>query len=173
MMPREKFELKKLTQMGVKAALAKAERYRLLNEPEPAESICLDVLEVEPDNQDALQMLILTLTDQFGSSSGSRVRRAKDLVELIEDEYRRHYLMGLVHEREGRSALRRSLGNQATYGNQAAYECLRDAMDEYERAEDLRPEGIDDPILRWNSCVRIIEREKLTPEGEAAEMQLE
>jgi hypothetical protein len=166
-MPREKFQLKKLTQMGVKAALAKAERYRLLNEPEPAESICLDVLEAEPDNQDALQMLILTLTDQFGSSSGSRVRRAKDLVELIEDEYRRHYLMGLVHEREGRSALRRSLGNQA------AYECLRDAMEAYERAEDLRPEGIDDPILRWNSCVRIIEREGLTPEAEAAEMQLE
>ena len=35
------------------AALAKAERYRLLNEPGEAESICLDVLAVEPDNQEA------------------------------------------------------------------------------------------------------------------------
>jgi hypothetical protein len=161
------FQLKKLTKLGVKGALAKAERYRLLNEPEPAESICLDVLEIDPHNQEALQMLVLALTDQFGGSSGSRVGRARDLVGLIEDEYRRHYLMGLVHEREGRAALRRALGTQA------AYECLRDAMEAYERAEALRPEGVDDPILRWNSCARIIEREGLSPERQAGEMQLE
>ena len=29
-------------------------RYRLLNDPEQAESICLDILEVEPGNQEAL-----------------------------------------------------------------------------------------------------------------------
>jgi hypothetical protein len=172
-MTARKFELKKLTGAGVSAALAKAERYRLLNEPEPAESICRDVLEIEPRNQEALQLLILALTDQFGTSSASRVRRAQDLVGLIEDEYRRHYLMGLVHEREGRSSLRRATGSQAAYGNQAAYESFRDAMEEYERAEALRPAGIDDPILRWNSCVRIIEREGLSPETPQAELQLE
>lgn len=166
-MRRERFQLKKLTPGGVRAALEKAERYRLLNEPEPAESICLDVLEIEPDNPKALETLILALTDQFGSSSGSRVRRAKDLVALLRDEYSRHYLMGLVHEREGRSALTRS------FGTQVAYECFRDAMDEFERAESLRPEGIDDPILRWNACARIIEREGLVPERQQVEMQLE
>ena len=36
------------------AALEKALRYRLLNEPVEAESICRDVLEVDPDNQAAL-----------------------------------------------------------------------------------------------------------------------
>ena len=33
---------------AVPAALAKAERYRLLNEPGEAESICLDVLQIDP-----------------------------------------------------------------------------------------------------------------------------
>jgi hypothetical protein len=166
-MRQPKFQLKKLTKLGVQGALAKAERYRLLNEPEPAESICLDVLEIDAHNQEALQMLILALTDQFGGSSASRVRRAHDLVALIEDEYRRHYLTGLVHEREGRATLRRALGTEP------AYDCFRDAMEAYERAEAMRPEGVDDPILRWNSCARVIEREGLTPERKSAEIQLE
>ena len=43
-------ELKRISQAALPAALAKAERYRLLNEPEQAESICRDVLAVEPKN---------------------------------------------------------------------------------------------------------------------------
>ena len=59
------FTLKPIDPAAVPAALQQAERYRLLNEPEEAESICLDVLAVEPDNQQALVMLLLSLTDQF------------------------------------------------------------------------------------------------------------
>ena len=59
------FELKTLSPEGVPAALEKALRYRMLNEPEQAESICEDVLRLEPDNQEALVMLILALTDRF------------------------------------------------------------------------------------------------------------
>jgi hypothetical protein len=29
-------------------------------------------------------------------------------------------------------------------------------MAHYEEAERLRPPGEDDPLLRWNSCVRIL-----------------
>jgi len=45
------FELKTLSPESVPRALAKAERYRLLNEPVEAESICLDVLAVDPQSR--------------------------------------------------------------------------------------------------------------------------
>jgi hypothetical protein len=40
----------------------------LLNEPAEAESICHDVLRIDPENQQALIVLLLTLTDQFGKA---------------------------------------------------------------------------------------------------------
>ena len=46
-----KFVLKSLSSDAMARTLAKAERYRLLNEPLEAESICLDALEREPDKQ--------------------------------------------------------------------------------------------------------------------------
>jgi len=67
------FELKLLTKVAVPKALERAERYRFLNEPGEAESICLDVLRVEPDNQKALITLLLALTDQI--EHGSDIRR--------------------------------------------------------------------------------------------------
>jgi len=163
-----KFTLKKLTAAGIGAALKKAERYRLLNEPEHAESICLDILAVDKTNQEALQNLILSIADQFPMSGEARPRRALEYAAMIEDDYQRLYLTGLVHEREGRSVLKRVMGSRA-----AAYECFRAAMDAYERAEAIRPEGIEDTILRWNSCVRIIQRESLEPARYEMEMHLE
>ena len=59
------FTLKPLSPEAVPRALAKAERYRLLNEPGEAESICLDALEADPENQEALVTMVLALTDQF------------------------------------------------------------------------------------------------------------
>jgi len=40
-------QLKPITHEGIPAALQKAERYRLLNDSSAAESICLDVLEID------------------------------------------------------------------------------------------------------------------------------
>ena len=59
------FDLKRLSTSAIPSALAKAERYRLLNEPGEAESICEDVLQVDPENQKALVTLLLARTDQF------------------------------------------------------------------------------------------------------------
>src|SRR5262245_5730837 len=56
------FEPKPISRDAIPAALAKAERYRLLNEPLEAESICLDVLQIDGANQDAIVMLLLALT---------------------------------------------------------------------------------------------------------------
>ena len=60
------FELKRLSEEAIPAALEKALRYRLLNEPAEAESICHDVLRIDPENQEALVLLLLALTDRFG-----------------------------------------------------------------------------------------------------------
>ena len=67
------FELKTLHAEALPRALEKAERYRLLNEPSEAESICLDVLAIDRDNQAALVTLLLALTDQFETAHRSPV----------------------------------------------------------------------------------------------------
>ena len=69
------FKLKPLSKEAVPAALEKANCYRFLNEPVEAESICLDILEVEPENQQAIITLLLSLTDQFGHDLGKHQHR--------------------------------------------------------------------------------------------------
>ncbi|HWK11200.1 MAG TPA: hypothetical protein VNR64_14165 [Vicinamibacterales bacterium] len=148
------FELKPLSPGTIDAALEKAERYRLLNEPWEAESICLDVLNVDPDHQDALVMLLLALTDQFGHGPASLVRDARSVLRRITDDYKRAYYEGILCERQGKALLDR----QATGSGPNVYEWIRDAMDCYERASAIRPPGNDDAVLRWNTCVRVLER---------------
>ena len=145
--------LKPLSREAVPAALEKAERYRLLNEPGEAESICLDVLDTEPDNQSARVILVLALTDQFGDSPGAG-HRAEEVLAEIRDDYEREYYRGIVAERRAKAQLSRG-GPGGAIG---AYEWLTEAMEAYERAEAIRPPGNDDPILRWNACARVLMR---------------
>jgi hypothetical protein len=163
------FQLKKISADGIPHAMDKAQRYRLLNDPVQAESICHDVLAVDPDNQEALRCLILSLTDQFGAGgTGHTAREARTYIVKLADEYERAYYSGLVHERETRAFLQRKNTVRA-----AAYDGFRHAMEWYERAEALRPPGNVDAVLRWNSCVRALERERLQPTEAAAELPLE
>jgi hypothetical protein len=145
------FALKPLSIEAIATALAKAERYRLLNEPEQAESICEDVLAADPGNRDAIVMLLLAVTDQFPHHEGALVGRAQALVDRLEGEYERAYYAGLVAERRARALLARG-GPGATL---TAGDWLRDAMQCFERAEAVRPAGNDDARLRWNACVRL------------------
>src|SRR5262245_34911353 len=145
------FELKAISPEAVTRALAKAERYRLLNEPGEAESICRDVLGIEPDNQEALTSLILALTEQFHDDK-STVVEALATVDRLRDDYERVYYAGIVAERRAKARLRHGMPG---CGPQA-YEWLRDAMDRYEQAEAMRPVGNDDAVLRWNACARLI-----------------
>ena len=75
------FQLKPIAKTSIPRALEKAERYRLLNEPRQAESICLDILAVDSSNQAALIILLLALTDQFGESADAH-ERARDTLAL-------------------------------------------------------------------------------------------
>ena len=164
-----RFELKRISPDGIPHALEKAERYRLLNDPAQAESICRDVLAVDADNQEALRALILALTDQFGDGGATgATREARTLVNQLADDYERAHYTGIVFERETRSYLART-----TVVRSAAYDGFRHAMEWYERAEQLRPPGNVDAVLRWNSCARAIERERLEPEPETHELPLE
>jgi hypothetical protein len=161
------FEPKPISKEGIPAALEKAHRYRLLNEPAEAESICLDVLAADPDNQQALDTLLLAITDQLGDERSVGVRRAREVLARVSDEYRRSYYGGIICERYAMALLH----HDAPRSGEAIYESLRDAMRWYERAESLRPPDNDEAILRWNSCARVLARHPslapATPEAEA------
>ncbi len=146
------FELKPISLEAIPSAMEKAERYRLLNEPWQAESICRDIVAREPDNQEALIALLLSITDQFKSEGGKRVNDAKEILAELEGDYEKAYYAGIIWERRGTAILhRRGPGSGAViYGR------LREAMELYERAEELRPQGNDSARLRWNTCARII-----------------
>ncbi len=149
-------ELKTLSEEAIPAALEKAERYRLLNEPAEAESICLDVLKVAPENQQALVTLLLAVTDRFSKGYGVSDTQAKELVGKLTAEYDRAYYSGILAERRAKMKL-----TQGGPGHAWAYDLFREAMHCYETAEAIRPPGNDDALLRWNTCARIIARNKL------------
>jgi len=155
-------ELKPISREAIPHALEKVERYRLLNEPAEAESICRDVLRADPGNSRALVMLLLTLTDQFGSNRSAGVNEAREVVARLEGEYERAYYEGIVCERQGKALLRGS----ATGSQVGSHGWLQEAMRAYERAEALRPAGNDDAILRWNACARLLRDRKLGPRTE-------
>ena len=161
------FELKTLSPGAVPAALEKANRYRLLNQPEQAESICEDVLRVAPDHQEALAALILALTDRFGGPRPASPQRARGLLPRLHDAYEREYYDGLVWEREAIAWLR----SDRPRSGALAFDCFRRAMACYERAEALRPPANDDALLRWNSCARqVMAHADVAPSEESAEV---
>lgn len=153
-------QLKRITPEGINPALAKAERYRLLNDAWAAESICLDILEIDPRNQSALVTLLLAITDQFPDDLTDAVRRARAVLPRLHDSYERAYYAGIILERRAKAQLR---GGRHGAGDVAA-ESLREAMREYEVAERQRPTGNDEAILRWNTCARLLARYERVPE---------
>ena len=157
------YELKRLSKEAVPSALERAERYRLLNEPHEAESICLDVLEVDPDNQQALKTLLLACTDGMTTNPISAYRKALEVVPRLEGEYRQAYYNGLICERRAKASLH---GGGPASGF-VAYDWFEKALKFFDRAIEIRPAGNDEALLRWNTCVRILKQDSsLRPEPE-------
>jgi hypothetical protein len=149
------FELKPLSIGAIPKALDRADRYRLLNESAEAQSICMDILAADPENQRALVTLILALSDQFGQERFSvGDNRCEEFVARLRDEYERTYYAGVVCERRAKAAFSRHMGGAM------AYEWFREAMAWYEKAEKIRPPGNDDAVLRWNTCARIFQNNR-------------
>jgi hypothetical protein len=159
------FELKSLSHDAVPAALEKANRYRLLNEPGAAESIYLDILAVEPGNQEALKNIVLAMSDRFGKDYAVGDTHINDYVAQITDVYEKAYYTGIVYERRAKATLAK--------GGLQAYELFTQAMECFEKAEAAKPTGNDDSILRWNGCARIIARNRLRPHEVSASDTLE
>jgi hypothetical protein len=149
------FELKPLDPDAIPAALEKANRYRLLNEPGAAESIYLDILAVDPDDQEALKNIILAMSDRFGKDYAVGDTHINDFLAKLVDAYEKAYYTGIVYERRAKAVL--------NSGGVNAYELFVQAMNWFEKAEAIKPAGNDDAVLRWNGCARIINRNKLGP----------
>jgi hypothetical protein len=148
-------ELKKLKPEAIQEALIKARQYRLLNEPDEAESICLDILAADPDHQDAMIHLILALTDKFADNGlEPYFRQAKDMVEQLGDAHCKAYFTGIIYERRGKYHLK-----QGGPGSGAlVFDWLAKAIKAYgEALSDCDPDN-QDAVLRWNSCARIINK---------------
>jgi tetratricopeptide (TPR) repeat protein len=163
------FTLKTLSMSSIPSALQKAERYRLLGEPREAESICLDILQVEPDNQEALIMLLLAYTDNFKAELYPAFDNAINVLEKLRDEYSKAYYRGVIYERRAKAHLNRS----GPSSDDMAHGWCTKAMTEYERALKSDPNGNQDAAFRWNTCARILnENPSLKPAEENREVEL-
>jgi tetratricopeptide (TPR) repeat protein len=147
-------KLKALPEIAIPAALEKANRYRLLNEPLEAESICMDILHVDPENEQALVVLLLARTDLFEDEYGAALERAKAVLSRFGREYDRAYYEGMVYERWAKAQSSRHVPSHVVTG------WYLHAMHCFERAEALAPADNPDAILRWNTCARWLERQE-------------
>jgi tetratricopeptide (TPR) repeat protein len=154
------YALKSISKAGIPEAISKAELYRYINEPEEAESICHDILAIDPGNQLALRMLGLSITDQFTGAPNDRYAEVESIFEGLTDPYEHWYYLGLLHERRAKVQLR------AGRPPHTLHVLFEQAMHCFEEAEKIRPKGNDDSILRWNRCVRLLHAH---PATEAAE----
>ena len=144
-------QLKSISKAGIPEAIAKAELYRYLNEPEEAESICRDILAVTPDHQLALRMLGLAITDQFIGAASDRYGEAHSVFQSLHDPYERHYYSGLLQERRAKAQLHSGCAPHILLP------LLEEALHHFAEAEKIRPAGNDDSILRWNRCARLLD----------------
>ena len=145
------YKLKYISAAGIAVAIAKAEHYRSLNEPEEAESICRDILNIEPKHQLALRLLGLALTDQFAGGASDRYQDAEQTFQQLNDPYERLYYAGILYERRAKAQLNAGLPPHTLLP------LFEQALRSFAEAEKIRPAGNDDAILRWNRCVRLLQ----------------
>lgn len=164
--------LKSIAVEAVPTALAKAQQYRLLGEANDAESICLDILAVAPEHQEALKTLLLALTDKFADFGISpSFEQAREIVAKLDTSHCKAYFSGLVFERRAKFHLRQGGPGAGT----EAYNWLVKAMDAFTEAMNECDPKNQDAVLRWNSCARILNSnpEVRADDGETGEMLLD
>jgi tetratricopeptide (TPR) repeat protein len=143
-------EFKTISRTSIPEALAKVQHYRYLNQAEEAESICRDVLAADPENQLALRMLGLSITDQFTGGTTDRSSEAQACFEKLTSPYERNYYLGILYERRAKAQMRVGHLAHSLLGG------FEKAMEYFAEAEKIRPQGNDDALLRWNRCLRLV-----------------
>lgn len=147
------FALKTIKPDAVSAAMQMVERYRLLNEPDEAVSICLDILAIVPDHQDAIVNLLLALTDKFSDGQlFPAFEQAKDVLGKLESPYCQVYYAGILFERRAKHHLKKGGPGAGTL----AHEWLVKAMEAFDKAMQRCDPGNQNALLRWNSCARLM-----------------
>jgi len=150
---------------AIEQALDKARQYRSLLEPEIAESICLDILNVDHEHQGVLVIYILTLLDQISHPDKNiEVKSIERIIDKLTSEYQRYYYSGLLHERMARYMVTQAMSHSF------AYDYFYQALRCYQRARGISPDGNSEATLRWNSCIRTIEKEKLKPRQDSEDV---
>ncbi|HEX6648704.1 MAG TPA: hypothetical protein VF075_04175 [Pyrinomonadaceae bacterium] len=145
------YKLKPISRAGINEAISKVELYRYLNEPGEAESICRDILTLDPEHQTALRLLGLTITDQFTGAMSDRYAEVDHIFGSLTSDYERAYYRGILYERKAKAQLRAGRPpHTVTPSFEHALQC-------FEEAEKIRPADNDDAILRWNRCVRLLQ----------------
>jgi tetratricopeptide (TPR) repeat protein len=144
-------KLKIISKSGIAEAIAKAELYRYLNEPEEAESICRDILAADAKHMLGLRTLGLAITDQFAGGASDRYAEAEKIFQSLTEPYERLYYTGLLCERRVKAQLR------AGRAPHTLLPLLEKALQCFADAEKISPPGNDDAILRWNRCVRLLQ----------------
>lgn len=144
-------QLKTISKSGIAEALSKVQHYRYLNQAEEAESICRDILAVDPENQAALRLLGLSITDQFTGSMSDHDKEAETCFEKLTSPYERNYYLGILYERRAKAQMR---AGHLVHSLLVSFE---NAMRCFEEAEKIRPQGNDDALLRWNRCQRLLQ----------------
>ncbi len=145
-------KLKTISKQSIPEAISKAELYRYLNEPEESESICHDILAVDPGNQVAMRILGLAITDEFTGEGTDRYAEAEGMFQKLADPYEREYYTGLLLERRAKAQMR--AGRPPT----SITVLFHEAMGHFEAAEKISPPENDDAMLRWNRCARLLEK---------------
>ena len=88
-------QIKTISKSGIPEALAKVQHYRYLNQAEEAESICRDILAADAENQSALRLLGLSITDQFTGAVADRYKEAESSFAQLTSAYERSYYLGI------------------------------------------------------------------------------
>lgn len=146
-------ELKTLTRGAIPSALEMARQYRSIGEPDEAESICHDILAVDPENQDALITLILSLTDRFSDDGvADAFEKARETVNRLSDQYCKSYYSGIVFERRAKHHFR----NGSPGSGRLAYDWYVKALFAFNDALSSCDPNNQDAALRWNACARFI-----------------
>jgi len=143
------WELKQLRARDLEAAVALAKHYRDLNQPEDAESICRDILDVSPGSDDAWRTLGLALTDQFPTSWMRLFDDACAAFAKLSSHYERMYYTGIAWERYAKAQL--ELGN-----NKNAIHAFEQAIRLFDEADELGSSEDPGPILHYNRCIRAL-----------------
>jgi tetratricopeptide (TPR) repeat protein len=145
------YKLKTIAKSGIDEALSKAQLYRYLNEPEESESICQDILAADPENQAALRLLGLAITDQFRGSASDRYAEVEATFQGLSDPYKREYYLGILCERRAKAQVR------AGRPSNVWVPLFEEAMKHFESAETIKPADNEEAVLRWNRCARLLQ----------------